>query len=308
MSVKRKVIQLAGKTLVVSLPVKWAKEQGIKKGDEIELIEQGSIIQLTKELPTHLSKSAVEIDVSNKKEMVKRMIASLYKAGVDEICMKYSSSQELDKLKEVLTETCSGFEIYVQTAKYVEIKNISKIDESQFDQFLKRTFHIMHTMADDVLKGIETKDGELLFDVFSRDLTVNKLTDLCRRLINKNAYKGKNKEALYFLIEQLEKIADIFKDMGKTLSTSEKIIVSKKNQDLLKESIELFRMISDLFYTFSWEKIQTFRLKRDILTKKIEGGFAEFPREDLRLLSRIDLLVQQVYDMHGALIAYQVEL
>ena len=33
--IKRKVIQLAGRTLVVSLPSKWAKKHNVQKGDEI---------------------------------------------------------------------------------------------------------------------------------------------------------------------------------------------------------------------------------------------------------------------------------
>ena len=36
---KRNVIQLAGKTLVVSLPSKWVKLNSVKKGDELNVLE-----------------------------------------------------------------------------------------------------------------------------------------------------------------------------------------------------------------------------------------------------------------------------
>lgn len=304
MIVKRKVIQLAGKTLVVSLPTKWAREHGIEKGDEVEVTEDGSIITISKDSPTHLSKSAVELDISGKKEMAKRMVASLYKAGVDEIRVLYSSEEELQKVKEVLQETCLGYEIFLQGENSIEIKNISTIDETQFDRFLRRAFHIMHTMADDVVKGIETKDKDLLFDVFSRDLDVNKLTDLCRRLINKNAYTGQNPESLYFIIEQLEKISDIFKDIGKRLSKEDAQLPSKELLELIKEAAVFYKSFQDLFYVFNWEKLHAFRLKKDELLPKIDEAFNTLEKKDLRILSLVDLLAQQTYDLNGALIAY----
>ena len=44
---KRKVIQLAGKTLVVSLPHLWVKKHGVKKGHDMELQEKGTNILLS---------------------------------------------------------------------------------------------------------------------------------------------------------------------------------------------------------------------------------------------------------------------
>ena len=41
----RKVIQLASRTLVVSLPSKWVKTVNVQKGDEIEVIEKGDQLQ-----------------------------------------------------------------------------------------------------------------------------------------------------------------------------------------------------------------------------------------------------------------------
>ena len=39
---KRKVIQIADSTQLISLPRKWALKYGIKKGDELDVEEQGS--------------------------------------------------------------------------------------------------------------------------------------------------------------------------------------------------------------------------------------------------------------------------
>ena len=39
---KRKVIKQGPATLMISLPSKWAKNIGLKQGDEVELIEKGN--------------------------------------------------------------------------------------------------------------------------------------------------------------------------------------------------------------------------------------------------------------------------
>jgi len=46
---KRRAIQLAKKTLVVSLPQAWVRKQGIKKGQEIHVREQGRSLVLHSE-------------------------------------------------------------------------------------------------------------------------------------------------------------------------------------------------------------------------------------------------------------------
>ena len=64
---RRKIIQLAGKTLVVSLPSDWVKELGLKKGQEVEVsrvgrsmvieqpsVERGHMVKVDPPASTHL--------------------------------------------------------------------------------------------------------------------------------------------------------------------------------------------------------------------------------------------------------------
>ena len=46
---KRKVIQIANSTQLISLPRKWSLQFGIKKGDELEVEEKGSQIIVSTE-------------------------------------------------------------------------------------------------------------------------------------------------------------------------------------------------------------------------------------------------------------------
>ena len=83
---KRKVIQLAGKTLLVSLPIKWAKKYGIKKGNEVEVEERGKSLLIATEKAVSMEKK--EIVLSGPEEFIRRVISAEYKKGVSEITFK----------------------------------------------------------------------------------------------------------------------------------------------------------------------------------------------------------------------------
>ncbi|MBU4502331.1 MAG: AbrB/MazE/SpoVT family DNA-binding domain-containing protein, partial [Nanoarchaeota archaeon] len=87
---KRKVIQMAGKTMLVSLPAPWVKKFGIKKGDELELEEgnQNIIISTKKDY----SASKIKIDISDlDTQVIKWTLSAIHKSGYDEVEIIYSS-------------------------------------------------------------------------------------------------------------------------------------------------------------------------------------------------------------------------
>ena len=65
-NMKRKVIQLAGRTFVVSLPTSWAREWDVKKGEELELIEDGPRLILSTEKSRQSKKGLIDLSKSKK--------------------------------------------------------------------------------------------------------------------------------------------------------------------------------------------------------------------------------------------------
>ena len=112
---KRKVIQLAGKTLLVSLPNKWASNYNVKKGQEIEVTEEhNTLIIHAGNAKTAHSK---EIDVSGLATIATRLTGAIYKAGYDELRIRFSNTEELKEIQGTLKRTCLGYEIIEQTDK-----------------------------------------------------------------------------------------------------------------------------------------------------------------------------------------------
>jgi bifunctional DNA-binding transcriptional regulator/antitoxin component of YhaV-PrlF toxin-antitoxin module len=74
---KRKVIQIAQSTQLISLPRKWAKKFGIKKGDELEVEEKGSSVTVSTSKDIEAEKVTIKFDET--KKFLKRPLSTLYK-------------------------------------------------------------------------------------------------------------------------------------------------------------------------------------------------------------------------------------
>ncbi|MFC1775182.1 AbrB/MazE/SpoVT family DNA-binding domain-containing protein, partial [Nanoarchaeota archaeon] len=82
---KRKVIQLAGKTHVISLPSDWVKKYGIKKSDELDVREKHNTLMVSTEQDINVpQKTTVDISGLNE-EFIKSIISVLHKVGYDEV-------------------------------------------------------------------------------------------------------------------------------------------------------------------------------------------------------------------------------
>jgi len=209
---KRKVIQLAGRTLLISLPKPWTVQHHIRKGQELNITEQDNNLIVSHKPSTTTTKTSITV---TKDTFVKNEIAFLYQKGVDEITVNYPNAQELyDEIKE-RTNNLLGFEIVNQTAHSCTIKNISAPQVEAFDTIFRRTWHVLNTMAEEGNKK----------NIMAMEQTINKLTDFCKRLLNK--YPTPTQSYQYAIVRDLEKIGDQYAALCK-----EKNVNSSHRQDI----------------------------------------------------------------------------
>ena len=124
---KRKVIQLAEKTLVVSLPSKWARAYNVRKRDEVEVGEAGS--KLTISPQSELVEEKTELDVRGLDlEVSRRALGAIFKAGYDEVNVTFEDMKELNKIQEVVREEFIGFEVMNLGKGSLTAKNITTVD------------------------------------------------------------------------------------------------------------------------------------------------------------------------------------
>ena len=265
-NIKRKVIQIANSTQLVSLPRKWTLKYGIKKGDEVEVKEDmGSIIITTeKEMPSNNT----EINFKGMSSLIHRALSSLYRAGYDEIKIIFESTSELEVINHTINQELIGFEILEQGKEFIVVKQVSNISPAQFDSMLRRTFLFLISTADECKDALTANNFDALKNLIIRDQTINKLTDYCRRALNKKEGYFKHLGPGYAIIELLEKIGDDYRDLCKYASDNKKK-VDKPILDAIEEINLFLKQVYKLFYNFNLNEMKEFIAKKMEIDERI---------------------------------------
>ncbi len=296
---KRKVNKIGPSTLMVSLPSKWAKGQGIKAGDEIELTEEESRVIISKE--TVPKKLEINIDLSDSGVMLNRTIAAIYKSGFDYARITYNTPQELEVIQNTVYRSCHVYEIMNVKENVVEIKAISELDQNQFKQVLRKMAQAFITIAKESYDAVKARDYKNLENLPLKDQTVDRHTDFCRRVINRGGQTGYKLTApLYVIVEETEIAADIFKTIIKDIIKNNSILRQELLQ-LFQDIIVMIERLYDLLFDFNIQKVKSFGTLEVKIRKEIEklcsaGG------SNILVLAYLINLFETVFEMKSALL------
>ena len=295
---KRKVIQLAGKTLIVSLPSKWAKKYNVKKGDEILVEERGGNLVIGSE--KELSQEKTEISIIGLDPMVKRALGAIYKAGYDEVDVQFEP-KELETAQEVIREEFIGFEVVYQGKNRLKVKNISSIDKEELETILRRIFLIINQMAEESINAVEKLDIAWLKTIAFMDKDINRYADFCRRILNKYGYtKFRVSPPLYYIVEQLERIGDSYRDIC-THVIKNRTKLDKETLEIYKEINTFFKEFYELFYKFDLNRLAKFGKKRYELVDRFKNEIEMCKKNEMMVLFYLYNLLDNTFDMNGAL-------
>jgi phosphate uptake regulator len=264
---KRKVIQIADSTQLISLPRKWAQKFGVRKGDELEVFEKGSTLLIQ----THSTEEQFvsDIDLSKLEPAVMRFAHALYKKGADEIRLKFNSPEQLEVIHRMVKEDTIGFEIVHQGKDTCVLKAVAEVYEKEFSTLLRRTFLLMKSMNEGVVDLLKSKDFSTLSNVRYLEGINNKYTGICRRILNKHGYQEpKNLTFMYCTVEELEKMADQYKYLCDTIGKSKALFkkISSKAVKLIERVAVLFDTYYELFFKYDLQKMaDNFAIRKAII-------------------------------------------
>jgi len=298
---RRKLIQHGLSSLTVSLPIKWVKENNLKKSDEIELDElNGKLIISTKK---HYEPKKIEIDISNSQPMIRKIIGATFKSGYDEVNIKFNSFEELKAVQDLMREQFSGFEIINQTKSNILIKNVSKPNFEEFNKVLRRFFFVLNNMTSDLSEAIDKNDFKWLKNTTLMKIESDKYADYCRRAINMGfETEFKRLAPLYTIIEQLEKVVDRYKDLA-DYTSSNKIKVNDKVKLIIKNLSEFQEFFYNLFYKFKFSKVVEFGKNKETLQKELDRISLECSKKEIKIINLSDRILNLIFDLNGPLMA-----
>ena len=299
---KRKVIQLAEKTLVVSLPSQWVKQWGITKGEELELLENGAQLQITTCKARDLKKCSVDFSQVNER-VIRWVLSSLHKKGYDEIEIATSGKEQEQLIDELLKDLFIGFAIVHKTQNNCIVRCLSKEFEDQFDIILRRAFLITLSLAEQTAEFASKGSYEQLSELSTLEKNNNQLTNFCQRILNKRGHPDSTKTTfLYVIIWNLEKIADEYNYLGKAIASRKTI--GKQTLTLLGQTNKLLRDYYELFYAFDLNRLTAISKTYKELHTSIENAMS---KEEALCLSYLSHIVLKIADFSPSTVALHGE-
>lgn len=255
---KRRVIQHGPSSLIVSLPKAWVKKNGVKKGDELEVVDNNNKL----EIATHnlRREDSVNINVTGlNRTTILIYIQSMYRKGYEEInitfnnekTIHYRKQEEVSVLKvieEIITRFI-GVEIVKQTRNYVQIKQISEDSHKNFGVLVKRVIYLTTEAFRELERCLFDSNHKNITTIEHHHKNITKFINYTMRLINKGTVKNFGSSlTLYHLLAVIDKIVDLLKEIERHKLT-EQLIIPKEARQLVEYIIESMEMYQKFFLT-----------------------------------------------------------
>ncbi|MEM2916238.1 MAG: AbrB/MazE/SpoVT family DNA-binding domain-containing protein [Candidatus Woesearchaeota archaeon] len=296
---KRKVIQIADSTQLVSLPRKWCLQHGIKKGDELEVEEDGNRLIVSTERDTELGSIEVDVTPLDRSSLI-FLIRGLYKKGYDEIKLifnkplvkHYRLDQHVKAISAIHTEVnrLTGMEIVQEKENLCILRAISKPTDKELDSIIRRVFILLLDAAKDVVNGAKSNDQLLLETIEEKHDTITKFISYSLRIMNKIRNENTNTHFIYHIIATLDKITDLLKNCGRDLKGYDKKL-TKESVVILDMMYHSFELYKDVFYKFDLENVRQIAENKEQISARINALLSKLPPHEIMLLS----------DMHQSL-------
>lgn len=289
---KRKVIQIANFTKVVSLPAKWSRLNKIQKGDELDVIEKGNSLILTAGRKPMGEKA--EIDVTDSKSFKRRYLNTLYKKGYDEINITFNDFSIISEIKDEI-ELLLGFEIVSEGENFCKIKNVATTLDTEFETILRRVLLMLVSMAKDSCTAASNKEYNRLENIAELERTHNKLTNFCERSLNLSGYK-ENKETnfIYSMVWTLEQVADNLRDLCKYISDN-KVNLNQDTLKLYNWTAEYIEAFHTLFYKRTDQDVDLFKDKYKLKLREQAAKLTHLSNDDMQAVYYLRSILDKIY-------------
>ncbi|MBI3052336.1 AbrB/MazE/SpoVT family DNA-binding domain-containing protein [Candidatus Woesearchaeota archaeon] len=246
---KRKVIQLAGKTLVVSLPSRWARRVGIKKGDEVDVDDKDSRLIIS--AASHPSAERAVFDARGlEPRMLSWGLGALNKRGFDEIEVLFEDAETVRLVHDLVRSLFIGSAITEQSGSRLIIRSVSTEVPGEADSALRRAFMVTLSLGDSLVEYLKAGRYAELEGLLHLEQTNNQLVNFCERILVKYGHSEYRKTCFAYIVAwNLEKVCDCLAAIAKSLSgLAESRQVSGQFISLAQESNALLRAYYEALY------------------------------------------------------------
>ena len=287
---KRKVIQIAESTQLISLPRKWAQSNNIKKGDELEISEGKGVLTIFAGAPPKEEKIFVNVTGLDRSSII-LLIRCLYKKGYDEIKLTcntpvvthHRTGEKKTFLNVVHLEVnrLPGFEVVEQKDNYCILKAISEPTLKDLDTIIRRLLLLTVDMGRDVIEGASEYDRVLLETIEEKHDSITKFTSYSMRLLNKGQLE--NQLFLFGLLNLVDKAVDHIKNSARLI-----LMFNKKCRTeviiIMEEVFETFSMYNQVHFKMDFSLVSRMSRQKEEIRSKINIILPKLSKEEAVIL------------------------
>ncbi|MBW2982196.1 AbrB/MazE/SpoVT family DNA-binding domain-containing protein [Candidatus Woesearchaeota archaeon] len=295
---KRKVNQIGPATLMVSLPSKWVKQHNIKKGDEIDVEERSGNLIIGGEGSEPLNKTVINLrdipDIENASDHFYWMLFSnAYKRGYDEIEVIFPDVNVAPRVQAAISNLL-GYEMFDQTSKRCIIRSLANEREEEFERMVRKSFLLTKQAAELCYNDLNKGKLDNMDNIINIKKNVQKVTDFCRRLINKKIYKNSEIAQYYYVIlMRIILITNRFSYIHRYLDRSKKK-VSKGVIEFFGKVRELLELFYETYYKKKIDNIEKIDRTRIKLIKKAEEFFSSKNSADIAVTEHLSEVIRLI--------------
>ncbi|MFX0098913.1 MAG: PhoU domain-containing protein [Candidatus Hodarchaeota archaeon] len=243
----RKIQKTGGSSYIVSLPKKWAKEQGIEKLDnsgekaQVGIIERtdGTLI-ITPKIGGEQEQKFKDINVDDitDERLLFRILVGTYIMGYNVINITSKSRLDVGITKTVKSfiDDSIGLEIIQENQNSLKIKDLLNPADLSFNDWIERISNLVKNRFIDALVSLKDGDEEIANSVINRDNEVNRLRWLIARqhnIFSKNLILAEKLEMDQKKIADYSSISRIIERVG-----DHAVHVAKNNLILIDKKIK----------------------------------------------------------------------
>lgn len=303
---KRSIIQIANSTQLISLPRKWSLAHNLKKGEELEVKEDGNMLLIS--TGNAIEFGSIEVDISNMdRDSVMFLIRALYKNGYDEIILNFKKNKvenirtgkTLNMMDVITTEVSrlNGMEVFNQKENRCILKSLSEDSSKVFDTILRRVFILTHEAIEDLRDGFRDRNMGLLESIQSKHDTITRFTNYSQRLLHKvGDPKHRRTDTLYHIIEVIDELMDIVKFSARDILKM-KIKASKESIKIYDKIHSSFELYYKLFYNFNLEDVTMINRNRYEIINMLVKSSNVLPKKELMILAHMEQVLEKIMNL-----------
>ncbi len=304
---KRKVVAHGTNTLTVSLPADWAKRNNVTVGDELEVTDKLTKLEICKEKDEEKKEITLEVKEINS-YLFKRLLGNFYRRGYDKVTLCFTDDnlkQEARMLINDFITQCIGWEILSEEGNKIVIKTFASPDTDNFNNVLRRYFLLSLQITEELCK--KQINSEVLDTIISLERKQNSLYLYCTRLLNKTKHIPKEELILYYLlIERLEEIGDEYRDLALFLTKNKMALLSKEINELARQTNTFLRFIYDLYYDPNEKKVLEVTKKREEINKMRMEIFDKIKQEEIYLMHFLSSAFVKIYEASSPIVGLYI--